>query len=101
MTPDEQIEAVARAIFKRRWPDYDYDEHNRMYQAGLSVHPELYMASTTVGNALADARIAIAAYRPAVEAMVREAAVAGWVNCRNGNAESADAIVARVMQGAG
>lgn len=91
-------EEIARTLFKRRWPDYDFDEHLRMYEAGQAVHPKAYN-DTTIGNAYADRD----ALMPLVERAVREAAIAGWaagVFCERGDKDykTTDEIVARVME---
>jgi hypothetical protein len=99
---DERIEAMTRGIFKRRYPDYDYDEHLRWHEAGMAVNPAVYKASTTIALVRADARAAWAAAD--VEGMVQKAVIAG---INHGAREkyidiaAIDAIVARVMQGAG
>lgn len=62
---------IARALFARRWPNYDFDEHLRMYEAGQAVNPKVYN-DTTIGNAYADRDCLM----PIVERVARRAAAA-------------------------
>ena len=88
---------MARALLKRRWPDYDFDEHLRMYEAGQAVNPKVYN-DTTIGNAYADRDCLM----PIVERVAREAAIQG-VKLGSGAGMSEafhrhiDAIVRRVV----
>lgn len=90
---------IARALFARRWPDYDFDEHLRMYEAGQAVHPKVYN-DTTIGNAYADRD----ALMPLVESAVKEGInlhkksglQCGAEDCE-ACAPAIDAIVARVL----
>ena len=83
---------MARALLKRRWPDYDFDEHLRMYEAGQAVNPKVYN-DTTIGNAYADRDCLM----PIVERVAKEVGEQSAHVAFTGRRPDFDAIVRRVV----